>query len=311
MRDIKSADGQEESNAHSAPLWHGPAAGAISSIASRVVTYPADTVKAQQQLRGVTSARGYSSSTLSAFQQVVRAEGLSGFYRGFGAVLSGVVPATALYFGGYETGKQLIPAGYGFLGDMLVGCYSQAIAGIVFTPVDIIKERMQVQGMMQGAFTYRSTFHAVSSIMHQHGLPGLMKGYWATNSVWFPWNMIYIASYERSKTALAQQLQLRDAGQLPGWGIAICSAGSAALAAWCTHPADVVKTRLQVLSAKQGFHDLRAGDVANQLWQSAGLRGFGQGLLARTLTIAPGAAIQWFIYERVKVHLPSIKSSAT
>ena len=35
----------------------------------------------------------------------------------------------------------------------------------------------------------------------------------------------------------------------------------------------------------------------------AGVRGFGQGLLARTLTIAPGAAIQWFIYERVKLHL--------
>jgi len=35
----------------------------------------------------------------------------------------------------------------------------------------------------------------------------------------------------------------------------------------------------------------------------AGLRGFSQGLLARTLTIAPGAAIQWYIYENVKAHL--------
>ena len=35
----------------------------------------------------------------------------------------------------------------------------------------------------------------------------------------------------------------------------------------------------------------------------AGVRGFGQGLLARTLTIAPGAALQWFIYERVKLRL--------
>ena len=59
--------------------------------------------------------------------------------------MSGVVPATALYFGGYESGKRLMPANYGILGDMLVGCYTQAIAGIVFTPVDIIKERMQVR----------------------------------------------------------------------------------------------------------------------------------------------------------------------
>ena len=35
----------------------------------------------------------------------------------------------------------------------------------------------------------------------------------------------------------------------------------------------------------------------------AGVHGFSQGLLARTLTIAPGAALQWFIYEHVKQRL--------
>ena len=60
-------------------------------------------------------------------------------------MLSGVVPATALYFGSYESGKRMLPADSGMVGDMLVGCYTQAIAGIVFTPVDIIKERMQVR----------------------------------------------------------------------------------------------------------------------------------------------------------------------
>ena len=88
--------------------------------------------------------------------QVARSEGLPGFYHGFGAVLSGVVPATALYFGGYETGKRLVPASYGVLGDMLVGCYTQAIAGIVFTPVDIIKERMQVRYSLPGPCKHKS-----------------------------------------------------------------------------------------------------------------------------------------------------------
>ena len=88
--------------------------------------------------------RGTSGSHAKHLQ-VARTEGLFGFYRGFGAVLSGVVPATALYFGGYESGKRLMPSGYGVAGDMLVGCYTQAIAGLVFTPVDIVKERMQVR----------------------------------------------------------------------------------------------------------------------------------------------------------------------
>ena len=60
---------------------------------------------------------------------------------------------------------------------------------------------------MHGAYTYRNVFHAVSSITQQQGWSGLMKGYWSTNSVWFPWNMLYIASYEKSKVTLAQQLQ--------------------------------------------------------------------------------------------------------
>lgn len=85
--------------------------------------------------------------------QVGKSEGIRGFYRGFGAVLAGVVPATALYFGGYESGKRFLPSHAGIAGDMLVGCYAQALAGIAFTPIDIIKERMQVRCWRQHPFT--------------------------------------------------------------------------------------------------------------------------------------------------------------
>ena len=62
---------------------------------------------------------------------------------------------------------------------------------------------------MQQAYSYRNAFHALTSITSQQGVAGLMKGYWATNSVWLPWNMIYIACYEKSKQTLTQNLQAR------------------------------------------------------------------------------------------------------
>lgn len=68
---------------------------------------------------------------------------------------------------------------------------------------------LQVQSMMQQVYNYRSVSHAISSIVQQQGAKGLLKGYWATNSVWFPWNMIYIASYEKSRANLAHYLQVR------------------------------------------------------------------------------------------------------
>ena len=67
---------------------------------------------------------------------------------------------------------------------------------------------LQVQSMMQQVYNYRSVSHALASIVQQQGKKGLMKGYWATNSVWFPWNMIYVSSYEKSRASLAQRLQV-------------------------------------------------------------------------------------------------------
>lgn len=43
--------------------------------------------------------------------------------------------------------------------------------------------------------------------------------------------------------------------------------------------------------------------VLETLCGCVGLSGFTAGLLARTLTIATGAAIQWYIYETVKEQL--------
>jgi hypothetical protein len=70
-----------------------------------------------------------------------------------------------------------------------------------------------------------------------------------------------------------------------------------------THPGDVVKTRLQVLSAADGGRGLTAARVARQLWATEGPRGFAAGLGARLLHIAPGCALSWALYEHIKARL--------
>ena len=119
---------------------------------------------------------------------------------------------------------------------------------------------VQVQSMMGSAYSYRSTWEAARALTSQGGLHGIMRGYWATNAVWLPWNAIYIASYESSKRAAARALNGASVGTvagrrsvsgggeaaLPAWAVAGCAAASSTLAVTLTHPADVVKTRLQV-----------------------------------------------------------------
>lgn len=253
--------------------------------------------------------RGGGSATWQAASTLARNEGVVGFYRGFGACLLGFAPAQASYFAAYEVGRTFTTpmreAGHVALADVATGVFQQTVAGALFTPIDIIKERLQVQTMMQHEHRFTSTWHAVSSIVRQNGAGGLLRGYWVGNAVWLPWNAIMIPSYEKSKQITAEVL---STDTLPVWAVAACSAASASLAVCLTHPLDVVKTQLQVLSTTTRGTSLTALQVGQQLAAAHGVRGFTAGLVPRLLTIVPGNAMVWLTYEALKASFPPASS---
>jgi hypothetical protein len=376
------------------PVWHGLVAGAASGLAARVVTYPADTVKARLQVQGAAALRATQqgrvgarpySGTLDAARTMLLNEGPPSLYRGFAAVMVGVLPANAVYFGSYELSRRLVPRGWGVGADVATGAIAQLAAGLVYTPIDIIKERLQVQALMGGAYKFRGPLEALRSLLAEGGSGGnegtgaegrhsgsssggsggsgraggtahsssvkhshqkaaaaarkraaaegrastgavrtdamagggqglqpqqhlrrlscLFRGYWATNCVWLPWNMLYIAGYEQARGTAARSQGLQRPEQLPAWATASCSAGAAAVAAVVTHPADVVKTRLQVMTATAEGRGLTAVLVARQMLAAEGPRSFWSGLGARLLNIAPGCALSWALYEQIKARL--------
>ncbi|KAG2435115.1 hypothetical protein HXX76_007200 [Chlamydomonas incerta] len=319
----------------------GALAGPVAGVCSRFITYPPDTIKARLQIQGASPGGGPArySGTWNAVVQVARQEGLHGFYRGFGAVALGSVPANAAYFGAYEAAKAVVPPGWGVAGDMAVGAAAQLVAGVVFTPIDIVKERLQVAPLMAGAYAYSGPLEAVKELVRVNGPLGLLKGYWATNAVWLPWNILFIAFYEASKRAAARSTGSSKGsstgssssstgapgsavageaevgpeassssssgsgavgGELSPAVLALCSAGSASLAGLLTHPADVVKTRLQVLSACEAHARVTAWSLARRMWAEEGARVFMSGVVPRILQLAPGTALSWVIYEPVK-----------
>mmetsp|Transcript_8646 Transcript_8646/g.24860 ORF Transcript_8646/g.24860 Transcript_8646/m.24860 type:complete len:310 (+) Transcript_8646:278-1207(+) len=285
-------------------IWKGLYAGALSGLASRFVVYPFDTLKSQLQVQGGLQGAPAHRSLATAALQVGRTEGLPGFYRGFSTILAGVIPANMAYFGGYELGKAMVPSDWGILGNMATGAIAQVTAGVVFNPIDIIKERMQVQKLMSGVYSYGSSLDALKDLLRQDGPGGLLRGYWVTNSVWIPWNILYISSYEASRGMVAREMcKVGKVDDLPAWAIAACAAGSGGAAAIVTNPADVVKVRLQVLSAGKVGAGLSASKIAREIWLKEGLAGFFAGTSARVMSIAPGCAISWLLYENIKLLL--------
>ena len=98
----------------------------------------------------------------------------------------------------------------------------------------------------EGMQSTASLSGALQRVWHAKGARGLLQGYWATNCVWLPWNVVYIASYEGLRKQARQALAMPPQDTLPAHVTAGAALVAASGAVIVTHPPDVVKTRLQV-----------------------------------------------------------------
>lgn len=132
---------------------------------------------------GVRSRHFHQS--LGVIHDIHRVEGWSGFFRGLGPSLSGVVPAMALKFYVYGNCKRL---GANMLqrgeDTVLVHALAATAASItvstVMNPVFLIKTRLQldVRTGVSGitARWYGSSFDCVRKVLQQEGIRGLYRG---------------------------------------------------------------------------------------------------------------------------------------
>jgi hypothetical protein len=122
-----------------------------------------------------------------------------GFFPGVHVALLGTIPGSATYFFGYELGKSMYASDFvqqalkgtslgssvGLQG-AFCGVSAQCVANLIFTPIDIVKERMQVQAALLATGKQTrlyTTAEVVASIARKEGMyckqPGLIGCDWA------------------------------------------------------------------------------------------------------------------------------------
>ncbi|QDZ25838.1 mitochondrial carrier protein [Chloropicon primus] len=316
-------------------LAFGALGGAFSGLLPRLVTYPLETLKSRSQVRATltTSVEG-RTTWANAVTRTWRSHGiLKGFFPGVHVALLGTIPGSATYFFGYELGKAVFQSdafqdssvvrelGLGKsagLQGAVCGISAQLFANVIYTPVDITKERMQVQASLvasgQQDRLYTTT-ELVKRIANKEGLSVFMRGYWRGNMLWVPWSTVYISTYESLK-----DLALSGDSEVPGkqaekagsnWmRLGACAAAASAVACVCTHPIDVLKTRMQalppgILERAEGGTNVGIRGSALQLWRKEGMKGLFAGLQLRVLQLSPATVMTWIIYEKISGHLNS------
>merc|ERR1712216_401504 len=219
-------------------MWVTVGASALAGIIGRTPVHPLDTCKARLQVQtsiGATSYRGM----IDAAQRILAAEGWRGLYRGFPMAAAGSIPGTAMYLGGYEALKErLAPVcGTGFVTHFAAGFGAETMSCLVWVPVDVVKERLQVQ-RPGDAMGYSGTVDAISTIWRSEGVRGVYKGYGATLLSFGPYSAFYFLFYEQLRLIATSTCHVAAAQDLPSWATLACASSAGALAALVSNPLD-------------------------------------------------------------------------
>mmetsp|Transcript_18870 Transcript_18870/g.36375 ORF Transcript_18870/g.36375 Transcript_18870/m.36375 type:complete len:463 (-) Transcript_18870:184-1572(-) len=188
-------------------------AGGCASIATSFVYTPSECIKQRMQVQA-------HKSTASAMRVILKQDGLSGFYRGWTAVLARNIPHSAIKFFSFEQlkwillSKQLSAAqdrqgsssasssgeplsvGLSPVQMLVIGGIAGSTAACFTTPFDVIKTRLQTQGALQSATQHKGVVDALFSIIAKEGVGGLYRGIAPRLLIYMSQGAIFFASYE-------------------------------------------------------------------------------------------------------------------
>jgi solute carrier family 25 protein 39/40 len=231
LRDSANSPISALSNENTAPLL----AGSIARVFSAGAVGPLDMLRTRMQASSSTG-KGNGSilrSTVQGLKDMVAEQGYTSLWRGLSLTLWRDVPFSALYWWGYEFGRQRLnesrarssPLRPGealshsalLTDSFIAGAASGAISALVTTPFDVGKTRRQtvqskgltaaqLRALPEGQAMPRFLWH----IYCTEGTAGLFKGWTARVLRVAPACAIMISSYEIGKRMARQQAEVRD-----------------------------------------------------------------------------------------------------
>lgn len=299
--------------------------------------YPIVVLKTRQQV---------SSSQISCFKMsfaMMRHEGLRGFYRGFGTSLMGTIPARALYMTALEVTKSNVGTATVRLGfsDTTATAIASAAAGLssamaaqlVWTPIDVVSQRLMVQGCHNSSKNidprvncgkYSNGIDAFRKILYADGPRGLYRGFGISILTYAPSNAVWWASYSVAHRLMwggfgcymGKKEDKDEHGLMNNNGSnfrrdsmatvavqGLCAAMASGVSAIITTPLDTIKTRLQVLDGEENGgrrRPLTVVKAVRSLVKEAGFCACYRGLGPRWVSMSISATTMITTYEFLK-----------
>lgn len=286
--------------------------------------YPVIVLKTRQQVCA------HNTSSIRLGYNLVRDEGVRALYRGFGTSLLGTIPARALYMTALEITKSNVGYAARHVGlpesaaaataNAAAGLSASVAAQLVWTPVDVISQRLMVQQNQKvpnpnphpySSTHYKGGYDAFRTILRIEGLRGLYRGFGMSILTYAPSSALWWATYcitQRtiwkgfglglSKSADAEERYVPSSAMVVGvQGVSAACAGG--VAAIVTTPLDTIKTRFQVMEGEENKRP-SVRETVRTLFKEGGWRACYKGIGPRWATMSMSATTMITTYEFLK-----------
>lgn len=168
------------SSTKSSPLkplaaWERFLAGGLAGMTAASICYPLDTIKTL-----LTAHPERFSGVVNTFLTVVRQQGPRALYRGLSPTLVAMMPYAGLDFAIYEQLKIIYLKRHDKEANLLIllciGAFAGAVAQTACHPLDVVRKRLQLQGMRGRPIEYSSMIAATIGIVKKEGPAALYRG---------------------------------------------------------------------------------------------------------------------------------------
>jgi hypothetical protein len=110
-----------------------------------------------------------------------------------------------LFFGAFETFKRILPEKTGlksgFLIDFYSGFLAECVSCMLWVPIDVVKERLQIQNELK-IYQYKNSIDAFKQIISKEGVIGLYWAYGATVMAFGPFLGLNLSLFSKIKNYL-------------------------------------------------------------------------------------------------------------
>jgi len=267
--------------------------GMLSCGITHTAVVPLDLVKCRIQV----DAAKYGG-IVNGFKVSIAEEGMRGLAKGWAPTLIGYSMQGVGKFGFYEAFKIMYS---GIIGEentylwrtslyLAASASAEFFADILLCPMEAVKVRIQTQPGF--ANTLREAF---PKIMQEEGVNGFYKGLVPLWMRQIPYTMMKFACFERTVEVLYKHVVPKPRSECSkSEQLVVTFAAGYIAGVFCavvSHPADTVVSKLN--QAK--------GATALGIAKDIGFMGLWKGLGPRIVMIGTLTALQWFIYDSVKV----------